>query len=150
MTLIKIGNRIINIEMLASAILDETAKVVELQLSTGEKLSLAADDTALSLYAWLVENCAVSFDAASEQSEKPSHGLSKSAWTMLVRIDRHEKRSGLLGLPIDDDDMDVTIELERKMLIRTDVHNAWLTENGRTLLAEHRAEKEEQSEDEER
>ena len=147
MTLIKIGNRIINVDSLATALLDETAQVLNLQLTSGESLSLPVDAATLAAYEWLVVKCDATFDTA-EEPEKAAHGLSKGAWTMLIRIERHEERTGLLGLPIDDDDMSVTIELERKTYIRTDVHNAWLTENGRALLAEHRAKKE-QSEEEE-
>lgn len=147
MTLIKIGNRIINVDLLSSVVLDESAQLLNMQLTSGEELALPLDEAAHAVYDWLVQKCAASFDVA-EQTEKAPHGLSKSAWTMLLRIERHEERTSLLGMPIDDDDMDTTIELERKSLIKTDVHNAWLTEQGRTLLMEHRAEESEDAQEE--
>lgn len=146
MTLIKVGSKIINVDLLSSALLDEPTQVLNLQLTSGEKLALPLDEPTQALYDWLVQQCEVSFDV-TEQAEKTAHGLSKSAWTMLVRIERHEQRTGLLGLPIDDDDMDVTIELERKTLIRTDVHHAWLTEEGRSLLSGYRASKQEKADE---
>lgn len=136
MSLIKIGDTIINTQQLVSVLLDEPAQTLTIHMSAGQPLKLTWDDDAQAVYQWLVEQCLASFGA--NEKEIPL-GLSQSAWTMLLRIERHEQRTEL-GLPIDDDDMKTKIELERKNYIRTDVHYAWLTKHGRSALAQHRAE----------
>lgn len=140
MTLIKIGETIVNMAALTSVHLQQNVLVLHLNQ---RQVKLPLDENTHAVYAWLVEQCEVRFDgAATEETDAGKYGLSKSAWTMLLRIERHEERTGLLGLPIDDDDMEVTIELERRSLIRTNVHEAMLTNDGRDLLAAHRASEE--------
>lgn len=139
MNLIKIGDTIINTEQLVSVLHEESAQVLILRMTEGQPITLPWNSTTEAAYQWLVDQCTVAFDGSAQPGKAP-HGLSRSAWVMLLRIERHEERTEL-GLPIDDDDMNTTIELERKSLIRTDVHNAWLTDQGRALLAEHRADK---------
>lgn len=149
MTLLKFGNTILNVDELVSATIDEEAQQLTLQMTQGQ-FTLALDDSTRAAYHWLAERCAAVFDATSTVGDAPPGGLSKNAWMLLLRIERYETRTELLGLPIDEDDTDIAIELERKMYIRTDVHHAWLTERGRALLEEHRSEESEESEEEER
>lgn len=138
MNFVKIDGKIINLDVLVSAFLDEPTQTLYLQM-THAQLTFPLNDSTQAAYDWLVSQCVETFDAAQE--EDTVHGLSASAWNMLKRIEYQENRTDLPGLAIGDDDTEVTIELERGGYIRTDVHYAWLTGAGRALLAEHHAEK---------
>ncbi|NDJ61378.1 MAG: hypothetical protein GYB67_09645, partial [Chloroflexi bacterium] len=134
MNLLKIGPTIINLDTVAAVVLDEWAGKFILHTTQGE-ITLTVDDHARAAYRWLVEQCAATFDGSTIVEEIPEHGLSPEAWNLLVKIDQSTRQSGTRAMTLDDDDVEPGIELEQRGLIRTNVHDAWLTPAGRELLA---------------
>ncbi len=137
MNWINIDGKLLNLDTVVAVSLDDAANTFIVE-TAHRTIDLPLDDAGRAAYAWLVGQCVGTFQATTSSEARPAQ-LSQPAWHMLLRIERHEDRTGLPGLPIDDDDMETTIELERQMYIKTSVHEAWLTDNGREMLAEHRA-----------
>lgn len=137
MNWINVDGMLLNLDTIVAVHNDESGDALLVQ-TTHREVRLGRSEATRKAYDWLVDRCVATF-AAEDTSEQAPENLSKDAWKMLLRVERHEQRTGMVGLPIDDDDMDTTIELERKTLIRTDVHHAWLTDQGKEMLAGYRA-----------
>lgn len=136
MNWINIDGTLLNLDAVVAVKLDEGGG--KFVVATAQRdIHLPLNNATRPAFEWLADQCAVSFDAGFPGEPAPPQ-LSQPAWRMLIRIERHEQRTGLPGFPIDDDDMETTIELERQTYIKTSVHEAWLTDNGRQFLAEHR------------